>query len=56
MKEKKQTVKMRQILAAADGEVKCRKAGMGWGVVYFGEYYAVNKRDFRDWRNWLQYG
>ena len=48
MKEKKQTVKTGRILAAADGEVKCRKAGMGWGVVYFGEYYAVNKRDFEN--------
>jgi len=51
MKEKKQTVKMRRILTATDGEVKSREAGRGGIAGCYGKYSTVNKRDFKDWPN-----
>lgn len=51
MKEKKQTVhelKMRRILAAADGEVKYWRAEIGVVSGYYSEYFIVNKQDFKD--------
>lgn len=46
MKEKKQTVKMRRILAAVDGEVKYWRAEIGGVSGYYSEYSTVNKRGF----------
>ena len=49
MKEKKQTVKVRRILAAVDGEVKYWRAEIGGVAWCFGDYYTVNKRYFKRW-------
>jgi len=47
MKKKKQTVNMRRILAATDGEVKWREAEMGGVAGCRGKYFVENKRDFK---------
>ena len=48
VKKKKRIVKVRWILAAADGEVKCREAGRGGIAGCCGKYSTVNKRDFEN--------